>query len=169
MREVVAMTRSYRVSPFVRMGNLFVRAGVRSGLHIGKAWLLTVRGRKSGQPRTVPIAVIERDGSRYLVAGFGIVNWVQNIRAAGEATLTRGRLTERIVAHELAPEEAAPILKESIGFAPSFVRSHFDATPDSPLADFAREALRHPVFLITPLGVGERTLDVDDAAGRNAA
>ena len=48
----------------------------------------------------------------------------------------------------LTPWEAAPILKESLGSGPSFLRSYFDATATSSLADFEREAVRHPVFEI---------------------
>ena len=45
-------------------------------------YLLTVRGRKSGRLRTVPIVLLEQDGKRYLAATYGSVNWVYNLRAA---------------------------------------------------------------------------------------
>ena len=44
-----------------------------------------------------------------------------------------------------------PILKQSLTGAPSFVTSYFDVTQDSPLADFEREAPRHPVFRLNTL------------------
>jgi deazaflavin-dependent oxidoreductase (nitroreductase family) len=162
MKEVVAMTKTYRVTPFVRMGNLFTTVVVRSKLRLGKMSLLTVTGRKSGLPRTVPVAIMERQGQRYLIGAFGEVNWVRNLRASGEATLTRGGITERVSAVEVPPEEAAPILKENVGSAPAFVRAYFDTTPDSPLADFAREARLHPVFRLSPI-VGKQ-FDGRDAA-----
>jgi len=34
--------------------------------------------------------VVETSGHRWLVAGYGPVNWVRNARAAGEVTLSRG-------------------------------------------------------------------------------
>lgn len=151
MKEVVAMTKTYRVTPFVRMGNLFTKVAIRSGLRIRNSALLTVTGRKSGEPRSVPIAVAERDGERYLIGAFGEVNWVRNLRAAGEATLTYSGIAEHISAAELPPEQAAPILKEAVATAPAFVRSYFDVTPDSSLADFTREAPRHPVFRLATI------------------
>ena len=46
--------------------------------------LLTVRGRKSGLPRTTPVNLIEYQGRRWLVAPYREVAWVRNVRAAGE-------------------------------------------------------------------------------------
>jgi deazaflavin-dependent oxidoreductase (nitroreductase family) len=163
------MTKTYRVTPFVRMSNLFTTVAVRSGLRMGKMSLLTVAGRKSGLPRTVPVAIMERQGQRYLIGAFGEVNWVRNLRAAGEATLTRGGVTERLAATEVTPEEAAPILKENVSSAPAFVRAYFDTTSESSLADFAREARQHPVFRLTPIANSERMPDSGEAVGRDAA
>jgi deazaflavin-dependent oxidoreductase (nitroreductase family) len=110
--------------------------------------LLTVRGRKSGQPHTVPVVLVEQDGERWLVAPYGVVQWVRNIRAAGTATLTRGRRSETISVTELPAQEAAPILKEYLLHVSTGVRSYFDAKRDSPIEAFEREAPRHPVFQI---------------------
>jgi deazaflavin-dependent oxidoreductase (nitroreductase family) len=142
------MAKTNRTTFFVRTSNALVMALLRAGFNIGPNALLTVRGRKTGQPRTTPVAVIERNGQRYLVAPFGPVNWVLNLRAAGQAMLTRNRRSETIRVVELASAEAAPILKAGLGMVPGFIRAYFDATPDSPLADFEREAPRHPVFRV---------------------
>jgi deazaflavin-dependent oxidoreductase (nitroreductase family) len=142
------MAKTYRVTFGVRTGNALVTALLRAGVKLGSMSLLTVRGRKSGQPRTTPVAVIERDGERWLVAPFGDVNWVRNLRAAGEATLKRGRRAETVTARELSTEEAAVILKRSLDGAPAFLRQYFDVSPASPLADFVREAPQHPVFRV---------------------
>jgi hypothetical protein len=77
---------------------------------------------------------------------YGQVDWVQNLRAAGTATLARGRRTQQITAIELTPEEAAPILRHALTIAPAFIRSYFDVTATSPLDEIVREAPRHPVF-----------------------
>jgi deazaflavin-dependent oxidoreductase (nitroreductase family) len=124
---------------------------LRMGVKMGNMTLLTVRGRKSGQPRTTPVTLIELDGERLLIAPFGTVNWVRNLRATGEATLRRGRHSERVSAVELSIQEAAPVLKKTLARVPSFVTNYFDVTPDSPLADFEREAPRHPVFRLNTL------------------
>jgi deazaflavin-dependent oxidoreductase (nitroreductase family) len=121
---------------------------LRAGVKIGTMSLLTVRGRTSGQPHTVPVLLVEQDGERWLVAPYGVVQWVRNIRAAGTATLTRGRRSEAISAAELEAQEAAPLLKQYLLKATA-ARPYFDATKDSPLEAFEREAARHPVFQIT--------------------
>lgn len=97
--------------------------------------LLSVRGRKSGKVFTTPVAVVKREGSRWLVAAFGEVSWVRNLRAAGQAQLTRGSRTEAIGVVELEAQEAAPILKQfltSYQMVP-FIPPYFDVTPRSPL------------------------------------
>jgi len=146
------MAKTYRVTFLVRLGNLLATTMASIGLKIGPIQLLTVRGRKSGQPRTTPVAVVEQHGKRYLVAAYGEVNWVRNLRDAGEATLTLGRQKEAIRARELTPEEAAPILKTTLGGGGSFTRDYFDLTREASLQDFEREAVRHPVFLIQSAG-----------------
>ncbi len=149
------MAKTYRVTFAVRASNWVVARLLRLGLKMGPKGfpmvLLTVRGRKSGQPRTTPIVLSERDGKRFLIGTFGEVNWVRNLRAAGEATLTRGRRTEAIRVTELPTAEAARFLKQVVSTAPGFIRGYFDVTPDSSLEEFEREAPRHPVFLIQPL------------------
>ncbi|HLI07909.1 MAG TPA: nitroreductase family deazaflavin-dependent oxidoreductase [Ktedonobacteraceae bacterium] len=141
------MTKRSPVPLAVRIGNWFVTPLVRLGVNIGLIHLLTVRGRKTGQLRTTPVAVVEQQGQRYLVAAFGLVGWVYNLRAAGEATLTRGRRSERIKAIELSPEEAAPVLKACLASTESF-QDYFTATAQSPLEEFEQEARHHPVFLV---------------------
>ena len=109
-----------------------------------------------------PIAVFVQDQKRYLVAPYGVVNWVRNLRAAGgEATITRRRRTEKIHAVELSPEVAAPIFRESVRSGPPgipdviirvyrslFVLQYLNVTVDSSLEEFEREVLTHPVFLL---------------------
>jgi deazaflavin-dependent oxidoreductase (nitroreductase family) len=142
------MAKTYQVPSFVRLGNYVTTTLLRAGLKPGNMALLTVRGRKSGLPRTTPVSVIERDRQRWLIAAFGEVDWVRNLRAAGEASLKRGRHPEYIFVKELSAEEAAPILKESLAGAPGFLLKNFEVTPESSLEEFAREEQHHPVFLI---------------------
>lgn len=136
------MTRSMRI------GTAILTAILRTGLPLGPLRLLSVLGRRSGRRYTTPIALLERNGTRWLVAAFGEVNWVRNLRAAGEAQLRRGRRRETVRAVELGPAEAAPILQhylEKYRKVP-FIAPYFEATANSPLADFEREASQHPVF-----------------------
>lgn len=50
-------------------------------------YVLTVQGRKSGLARSTPVDVMEVDGPRWPVAPYGAVNWVTNVRAAGQVEL----------------------------------------------------------------------------------
>ncbi|MCO5216829.1 MAG: nitroreductase/quinone reductase family protein [Thermomicrobiales bacterium] len=61
------------------------------GLNLQGAEMLTVIGRKSGQPHTFPVNPLDFEGERYLLSARGEGNWVRNARAAGEITLHRGR------------------------------------------------------------------------------
>jgi len=106
-----------------------------------------VRGRKSGLPRTVPVAIIKRNGKRYVGTPYGLVDWVRNLRAAGEATLTRGRRSETFNAKELPKGEAALVLREDVKDGNPFAR-YFGVTADSSLEEFERAAASHPLFVL---------------------
>ena len=142
------------VPTFVRAGNVLTRALLRAGLKMAgpggvPMYLLTVRGRKSGQPRTTPIVILERNGKRYLVSPYGIVDWVRNVRVAGEATLTRGRRAEQVRVIELPTKEAALFLKRSLEQGiPSFLAKYFEITADSSPEEAERAAANHPVFVL---------------------
>jgi deazaflavin-dependent oxidoreductase (nitroreductase family) len=73
--------------------------------------VLTVPGRKSGTPRSTPVTPMTVDGQRYVVGGFPGADWIRNVRAAGEVTLSRGRSHERVRMVELSAEEARPLLR----------------------------------------------------------
>src|SRR5579864_4796022 len=113
------MAKRNKAPMYVRAANVMtttlLRAGVKlvgSGQH--PMYLLTVRGRKSGLPRTVPVGIWERNGKRYIGSVYGIVDWVRNLRAAREAILTRGRRSETVNVRELPQDEAALVLREDI-------------------------------------------------------
>ena len=73
--------------------------------------VLTAPGRKTGKPRSTPVTPMDVDGKRYVVNGYPGADWVDNVRAAGEVTLTQGRRSERVRMVELAPEDARPVLR----------------------------------------------------------
>ena len=143
------MAKTYHVNFATRMRDALFTTLLSAGVKMGTTSLLTVRGRTSGQPHTFPVILVEQDGQSFLVAPYGVVQWVRNLRAAGTATLTRGRRSETISVTELPAQEAAPVLKQYLLHVSAGVRSYFDARKDSPLEAFEREAPRHPVFQIT--------------------
>jgi deazaflavin-dependent oxidoreductase (nitroreductase family) len=156
------MAKQYRVGFFVRFNNAVMKWMLRRGVPLGTFAILTVRGRKSGRPIENPLVVFPKDENRYLVAAYGTVNWVRNIRAAdGQATLTRGHHTEQIVAVELPPEEAAPVLRYALetgapnvwrplvkAYRRFLVLPYLDVDVDSSLEEFQRTVITHPVFLV---------------------
>lgn len=143
------MARTYRMNAFTRFGNSMSAAMIRLGIGPAGMRLLTVRGRKSGLPRTTPVNVIEHQGRRWLVAAYGEVAWVRNARAAGEVELRRGGSAERVLVREAAAEDAVPVLQAYLRQLRLVVGPYFDVSPSSPDAAFAAEAPRHPVFLVT--------------------
>jgi len=90
---------------YVGVFNPIARRVLKAGPLMGPNALITVRGRKSGEPRTTPVAVVDIGGRRWVVGTFGDTNWVRNLRAAGEATMTVGRRREAVKANELTVEE----------------------------------------------------------------
>ena len=159
------MPKPYRVGLFVRSNNAVMRSLIRAGVRIGTFAVLTVPGRKSGRPVNVPLVVFPHGDHRYLIASYGVVNWVRNLRAAGgRAELRRGSGTEKITAVELPPEQAGPILRFSLQTGPPdiprlivrifrrfFVLPYLDVDMNSSDDDFVRSARGHPVFLVQPV------------------
>ena len=150
------MAKAAQLPTFVRVGNAVTMTLLRAGvklvgpfLFFGSypMYLLTVRGRKSGQPRTVALAIIQRNGGRYVGSPYGIVDWVRNLRVAGEAMLTRGRRSETIRATELTPAEAALVLRDEVQSGNPFMR-FYGITAESSQAELERAALSHPLFLL---------------------
>ena len=115
--------------------------------------VLTVRGRKTGKPRSTPVTPMEVDGGRYVVNGYPGADWVDNVRAAGEVTLARARRTERVRMVELSAEEARPVLRAFPALVPTGadlmkrVGLLTEGTPD----EVEALAGRCPVFRIDPI------------------
>jgi deazaflavin-dependent oxidoreductase (nitroreductase family) len=131
-----------------------LRMGVPVRIFGNPVVLLTVSGRKTGQPRTTLVDLYERDGRRFLVSTHGEdkAQWVHNLRATGKGTLTRGRRIQKFTAVELPPEVAGRTLKEILGprlaspFGGYALRQTVEVTADAPLERFISAARHHPVF-----------------------
>jgi hypothetical protein len=159
------MPKPYRVTTLWRVNNAFMSSLLRLGIPFASFVLLRVRGRNSGKVISTPVAVFVQEGDRYLIAAFGVVNWVRNLRTAGgEATLVRGRHREHIHASELPPELAAPIFRAALHSGPPgipawgvriyrrfFALPYLSVTLASTLEDFEREVRTHPVFRLHTL------------------
>jgi deazaflavin-dependent oxidoreductase (nitroreductase family) len=86
-----------------------------AGIPLGPNALVTVRGRKSGLPRTTPVAIIEHSGRRWIWSPWGDVNWVRNLRAAKRATITVRRQAQEVSAVELDPAERIEFFRHVLG------------------------------------------------------
>jgi len=125
----------------------------RLGVSTGPAMVLTVPGRKSGQPRSTPMTPFDYDGGLYTVAGYPSADWAANARAAGLGTLTSGRRSRQVRIVTLSADESRPVLRAfavkvpvGVGFAK---RSGLvaDGTPD----EFEDLAGRLGVFRFDPV------------------
>ena len=96
------------VKVFSPLAKLLLRAGVPQGPNA----LLTVPGRKTGEPRTTGVTVVEVGGRRWVIGTFGEVNWVRNLRAAGQASLTIGRRRQDVRAVELIGEARTAFFRD---------------------------------------------------------
>jgi deazaflavin-dependent oxidoreductase (nitroreductase family) len=119
-------------------------AFLRRGLTVGTQYLLTVPGRRSGEPRSTPISVAEFDGERYIVAAIADAAWVRNVRAAGIATLARGRRVEAVTLTELPVDERGPVLRAFLDQVRGGRRFFGSESADEVVAG----ADRYPVFRV---------------------
>ena len=96
---------------YLKPMNKFMMAVQRLGIPTGPAMVLTVSGRKSGQPRSTPMTPFHFRGGLYVVAGYPGADWAANARASGVGTLSRGRRSRSVRIVELSASEARPVLR----------------------------------------------------------
>ena len=144
------MAKSYRLGPGRKTINRVMTALLRLGVPAPQktSYLMTTYGRNSGLERTTPVNLVETDGEQWLVSPYGDVGWVHNLRANAALQLRRGRGRESLVAEEVGPEEAGPILKRYVRQV-RITAPFFDARRTDPVERFVAEAGRHPVFRLT--------------------
>jgi deazaflavin-dependent oxidoreductase (nitroreductase family) len=99
----------------VSLFNPILKFLLAAGVPLGPNGLITIRGRKSGLPRTTPVAVIQLSGRRWVWAPWGEVNWVRNLRAAGGATITLRRRSEEVRATELDQAQRVAFFRDVLG------------------------------------------------------
>ena len=100
---------------YVPLFNPVTRFLLRAGVPLGFNGLITIRGRKSGLPRTTPVAIIDVGGRRWIWSPWGEVNWVRNLRAAGHATISVRGHEEEVRATELDPTQRMGFFRDVMG------------------------------------------------------
>lgn len=142
--------------------------------------LLTVRGRRSGKPRTTPVAMFELGDRRFLEAAFGQVDWARNLRASGEAVIRRGRWSQAVRAVELPPEAAGELMYDALARfrrrrllrlllgpsirPPAAILYRYRLRIDDGLEDYVTHARRCPWFELFPR---DETASVETPARRS--
>ena len=115
-RDLTARPTGAASAPgWVTLFTPFARFLLRAGIPLGPNGLITIRGRKSGLPRTTPVAIIEVEDRRWIWAPWGEVHWVRNLRAAGRATISKSGRTEEVRATELNADERISFFRDDLG------------------------------------------------------
>jgi hypothetical protein len=104
-----------RVPLQVRLFSPVLKFLLRARVPLGYNRLVTIRGRKSGRPRTAAIAGLDVGGRRWVWAPWGEVNWVRHPRAAGRATVAVQGRNEEVRATELDPAERVVFFRDVLG------------------------------------------------------
>lgn len=138
------MAKKYVVTSVTRDVNRVTSFFARRGW--GRLQLLTTTGRSSGESREVPVAPIEVGGVEYLVAPYGSVSWVKNVRANPQVQMRKGKTVRSCVLHEVTGD-AAEVLEAYWDKEP-FTHQYMDV-PESPsVEDFAASGDAFPVFRV---------------------
>lgn len=148
------MIQRGRIPRWIPFFNAITRFLLAAGVPMGFNGLVTIRGRKSGLPRSTPVAIIAVAGRRWIWAPGGDVQWVRNLRAAGRATITVRRRKEDVRATELDAAQRVGFFRDILGplargipFGMWFIRFADGVDLDDPL----EAAEGRPVFELHPV------------------
>ena len=147
------MAKTYRHNLMRKLLARIVTRNVHKGKGRPDWYLLTTTGRRTGRRHELPVTLVERDGSRSLVAAYGMVGWVHNVRAEPAVSIERVGTVEEVVATEVEPSEAGPVLASYYDELKRFVAPYWDVPREGATADdFVAAAAAHPVFRLEPVG-----------------
>jgi hypothetical protein len=142
--------RGGRPNWFARVQNRLSAIAFAAGIMPGRVAELQVRGRRTGRVIRFPVVIADYEGGRYLVSMLGDdVNWVRNLRAAGDRAVLRYGRREAVRLQEVSPPDRAPVLRRYLQVAPG-ARPHIPVDRNAPLADFERISPGYPVFRVLP-------------------
>ncbi|MFI6869079.1 nitroreductase family deazaflavin-dependent oxidoreductase [Nocardia sp. NPDC050406] len=138
LKKIITLGQSATVAVYRRSNGKF--GGSVKGLPVA---LLTVPGRKTGQPRTTPVVYFDHNGA-YLVCGSAggmkqDPQWFKNLAAAKHAQMRIGADTHEVSARVAEDPEREQLFAEITTRAPFF-------------ADYQRKAGGRvlPVAVLTP-------------------
>lgn len=122
----------------------------RMGVSVWGSRVLEVPGRTSGQPRRIPVNLLELEGQQYLVSARGHGEWVRNVRAnGGRLDLLLGNRRSTFVAAELPDDEKVAVLRAYLRRWKAEVGVFFDGVDaDSSDDELRAIAHKHPAFVL---------------------
>jgi deazaflavin-dependent oxidoreductase (nitroreductase family) len=130
--------------------NRIISGSTKAGLPLRGSRILAVRGRTSGEWRTVPVNPLSYDGATYLVAPRGDTQWTRNLRVAGGGELRSKKGALVFTAVELADRDKPEVLRAYLRNWKAETSRFFDNVgPDAPQEEIERIAPRHPIFKIS--------------------
>lgn len=132
-----------------RLVSATIAALARRGVSLMGSRELSVRGRRSGEWRSVPVNLLDHDGEQYLVSARGNGHWVRNLRAAGTGELRVGRRVQPFTSVELTDAEKPPVLRAYLKrWAFEVGRFFGGVNAKSSDEEVAAIAGNHPIFRI---------------------
>ncbi|MCZ8380970.1 nitroreductase/quinone reductase family protein [Mycobacterium sp. CPCC 205372] len=130
-----------------RIVNHVFRWLAEAGVSIAGTRALRVRGRKSGELRTVVINLLTVEGRDYVVSPRGNTQWARNARAAGEVETGPRWRRRRVRVVEVADGDKPNLLERYLDRWFWEVKGHTAGlTPDSTIEQLRAAAPSIPVF-----------------------
>lgn len=127
------------LKPNAFTAKVFNRIAMATG--VSGSETLTVTGRKTGDPQSIPVIPVEVDGALYLVCPRGETQWVRNVRAKPVVTIKNKRGTSSYQASEVPLAERAPVIAAYRDKAGRAVSGYWKQLPDDK---------DHPTFRLSP-------------------
>jgi deazaflavin-dependent oxidoreductase (nitroreductase family) len=144
-----AETRYIKPQSATNLFNTIVARLTKMGISVYGSRVLYVKGRKSGEWRSTPVNPLTLDGTRYLVAPRGNIQWVRNLRAVGTGELKVGRRVEPFRATEIADDAKPEVLRAYLKKWKFEVGVFFDGVDAKAPEEKLREiAPGYPIFRI---------------------
>lgn len=132
-----------------RVANAAIRWLAESGISIAGTRALRVRGRKSGQQRSVVVNLLSVDGAEYLVSPRGNTQWARNVRAAGVVETGPRWRRRRATVTEVSDDAKPDILRRYLQRWYWQVKDYVGGvTPESADDELRAVAARIPVFAL---------------------
>jgi deazaflavin-dependent oxidoreductase (nitroreductase family) len=134
-----------------KVANTLIRWLADAGISIAGTRALRVRGRKTGQVRSVVVNVLTVGDVDYLVSPRGNTQWARNVRAAGAVEVGPIWRRRRLRATEVVDTAKPQMLKRYLDRWYWEVKGHVAGlTPDSSDDQMRAAAPSIPVFALEP-------------------